>query len=201
MPTITTTCQDCRRNPAEPRSTRCADCAAKHKATTARYNSQRMADPVWKLYQCAAWDNFRKVMRANGNIFCQRIEDGIRCERPATVGHHLVSPRDDRSLVYNHNNVVMVCAHHHPREAGDSPDNEYVPTLMTPPGQGIKIPEWYPQPGQQVPRDCPRWHSGNVYVRVKKLPPRKPVQGHTTSVGTDALDKALAGIDDLLKGI
>jgi hypothetical protein len=198
-------CTDCGKGHLN-RGTRCDDCAAKNADAAGQYNRFRMKDdPIWKFYQCATWVNFRKTMRANGNVYCQAIEDGRRCRRPATVGHHLISPREDRTLVYNHNNVVMVCAHHHPRTAGDTPDHEYVPTLMGLPGQGIKIPAWYPQPDDIVTADCPRWHCKNVYDRVNKRPPAKPASvaahGHTSNVGDAALDAALGDVAELLKGI
>jgi hypothetical protein len=65
---------------------------------------------------------------------CARIQrDGGRCKNPATVVHHLVSPKDAPSLFLVVANVVPVCSGCHPAgECGTpewKPNADYVPTF------------------------------------------------------------------------
>jgi hypothetical protein len=109
----------------------------------------------------------------------------------------LISPRQDEGLFVSAENVVMVCHQHHPPTAGDSPENEYVPTLMSD-GIGFEIPDCYPMPGAKVRVDCPRWTCANVYQRSESERPQaeQVPAAHgsyrCSAVGETALDRALA---------
>jgi hypothetical protein len=176
-------------------------------------NADRMRnDPVNALYRNQRWPRFKLQLEANGNVFCQRIVDGLRCDyrpRPDRTGlyfHHLISPRQKPSLFVDPGNVVRVCHKHHPPHAGDVPENLYVPTLHTLPGQGIVIPSWYPQPGQPVPADCPIWNTETALGKhnTRFAGAALPHGGRSSAVGDDQLDDALgtqADIDALLEGV
>ncbi len=103
------------------------------------YDKDRKQDPVWKLYNCADWRRFTMSLEANGNVICQRIDDGKRCTQLVEIWHHIVSPRVRPSLMYTASNVVGVCRQHHPITEGEPPENLdrlaeiYVPTVWRPP--------------------------------------------------------------------
>src|SRR5882672_4068880 len=58
--------------------------------------ANRNADPVSKLYRTVAWVRFRSWFLRKYPV-CQRVIDGIRCFRPASLVHHSISPRQDAS--------------------------------------------------------------------------------------------------------
>ncbi len=80
---------------------------------TARDHDRKTSDPVWKLYNCAAWVRFRTSVLSN-NPICQHIIDGKACSAPATIVHHIVSPRKNGRLMYTFSNVRAVCPACHP---------------------------------------------------------------------------------------
>ena len=99
------------------------------------HNKQRMEnDPVWKLYGYR-WELYKRALRAQGNLQCQRLVGGIQCLQMVDIFHHLFSPRVRPDLMYESSNVVGVCREHHPTTEG-SPEwvlnKDYVPTIMTP---------------------------------------------------------------------
>ena len=90
----------------------------------------RKDDPIRKLYD-RRWETFKRWLRGMGNVRCQRIEDGQRCNHPVEIFHHLISPRanPDPRLFLNAKNVVGVCRYHHSDILQDDP-NLYVPTVV-----------------------------------------------------------------------
>jgi hypothetical protein len=100
-----------------------------------KYNADRYRnDPIERLYRSPEWFAFRAFIRVR-NPQCQRIEKGVRCQKPSTDLHHLISPRVDISLFLVPTNVAMVCAHHHPAGTIGTPHwregVDYVPTVAT----------------------------------------------------------------------
>jgi 5-methylcytosine-specific restriction endonuclease McrA len=99
---------------------------------------RKAADPIWKLYNCAAWTRFTAKFKSDGNIICQRLNDGIRCTSPTAVLHHLVSPRHNPARMYDPTNVVGLCKHCHITTDGEPEQNLkrlhelYVPTIWKP---------------------------------------------------------------------
>jgi hypothetical protein len=100
----------------------------------AEHDAQRKTDPIWKLYG-APWRRFKLAFQSWGNVICQRIENGDRCTRPMEILHHIISPRENPSLMYTPSNVVGVCRQHHPTTEGEPKENLlrlreiYVPTI------------------------------------------------------------------------
>jgi len=100
----------------------------------AAYDANRKQhDPIWKLYRCIQWTKrFRDHFFGSGNVVCQRIIDGQRCNQPTTDLHHLISPRVRRDLMYSPQNVVGLCKGHHPTTEGTphwKPLVDYVLTI------------------------------------------------------------------------
>lgn len=77
------------------------------------------------------WKRFMGYMKAR-NWRCQWLSPhtGEQCAFIATIGHHLVSPKDDESLTYEETNIVMVCSRHHPNTSGHDGISKYVPTIV-----------------------------------------------------------------------
>jgi len=94
--------------------------AARNRA--ARDHDRKTTDPVWKLYSCAAWVRFRASV-LSCNPICARLVDGAQCHRPATVVHHIISPRKNSRAMYSYSNVRCVCAQHHPPSEGEPVEN------------------------------------------------------------------------------
>jgi hypothetical protein len=182
-------CQGCRR-PVDRHGWYCSACVGKLQSNQRDDNAARMRnDPIWKLYRHPRWPKFVVQLKSNGNLFCQRIVDGVRCTAVATLTHHLISPRKNTAMFVDYRNIVRVCHLHHPPSEGDDPNNEYVPTLLALPGEGIARPAWYPQPSERVSAACPRWTCANVEDRVAGTTPAP-----TGIVGNAAVDRALAGV-------
>jgi 5-methylcytosine-specific restriction protein A len=99
----------------------------------AAYDSDRHKDPIARLYN-ATWDKLKAMLRARGNVICQRLENGRQCTRPVEIYHHKVSPRKDVSLMYAPPNVIGLCRQHHPPDEGTPwwvEGVDYVPTEWT----------------------------------------------------------------------
>src|SRR5712692_2110855 len=83
-----------------------------------KYDEVRADDPVRKWYSTARWSRFRDtILRLNP--MCSRIEHGEQCTQPATVVHHLQSPRTNPELFLTPANVRAVCAGHHHGAEGE----------------------------------------------------------------------------------
>lgn len=91
----------------------------------AQYDANRKLDPIRKLYNCADWTRFKEAFAGSGNVVCQRMIDGVRCRFPVEILHHIVSPRQNITLMYTPSNVVGVCRQHHPPTEGEPPENLY----------------------------------------------------------------------------
>jgi len=102
-------------------------------AANLRSKIRRENDPVWELYGYR-WECFKKALRAQGWVQCQRIINGVRCYNMADIYHHIWSPRQRPDLMYVPANVCGVCRDHHPTTEG-SPEwvanKDYVPTVMS----------------------------------------------------------------------
>ena len=112
----------------------CADCTKEQKATNPEQPNhllwQKKSSAIDKALDNAPWRRFRKALGAY-NPRCQRVVDGVQCNRAGTIAHHLVGRHTDASRIYDPANVVMVCAEHHPASSDGEPQgsqNEYVPT-------------------------------------------------------------------------
>lgn len=99
---------------------------AKHQHTNER--STKVTDPV---YLTTAWRKFSKFIRVR-NPICQRIVNGAQCMRPATLVHHLVSPRLLPTGLLDPANVCALCAGCHPPDEGTphwKPGTDFTPTV------------------------------------------------------------------------
>jgi len=87
-------------------------------------NEGRRNDEVRKLYKRSFWIRFQAWFLRKHPV-CQRVIDGIRCLQPATVVHHMLSPRDRPDLFIDEDNCRAVCASHHHGGQGAGPDEVY----------------------------------------------------------------------------
>jgi hypothetical protein len=88
------------------------------------WNKFRMAnDPIDRMYTHGIlgrkWRMLAPKMRVL-NPMCCKLIDGEQCHNPATVTHHLVSPRRDTRLFLEPTNLTTLCANCHPKE--DTPN-------------------------------------------------------------------------------
>ena len=126
------------KNRTNARSGYCADHEYQNSAQGSRkaYDNSRRNDPVHRLYTLARWRKFERIM-LNRNPVCQRIgPDGKQCRNAATLGHHLVSPRQRLDLFLVYDNVLALCANCHPPTEGTPDwivDRDYVPSVIAPP--------------------------------------------------------------------
>jgi len=75
--TLPKACQRCGR-PTE-NGWYCEKCTPAKQTERREDNTYRQVkDPIFKLYKQQRWLNFVTQLKANGNIFCQRIVDGVR---------------------------------------------------------------------------------------------------------------------------
>lgn len=87
-------------------------CPAHAKTNNTRVYTGRNTDEVSKWYRTARWARFRQwFLRAYPQ--CERIVEAVRCEQPATLVHHRVSPKDNPELFCSEENCVALCAPHH----------------------------------------------------------------------------------------
>jgi hypothetical protein len=100
----------------------------------ARNAEDKKSNPVWRLYNCAAWiKRFRPSFLGAGNVICQRLEHGQRCRWPTEILHHLQSPEERPDLMYNYKNVVGLCRGCHPSDKGTPhwvEGVDYAPTIL-----------------------------------------------------------------------
>jgi len=126
MPTITSTCQDCRIRPAEPRSTRCAGCQKANQQVNDRYRNRKAAN-AWE--NKSHWRNCSAMLKRQ-NPQCQRIWHGVRCLRPSEICHHLEDPISTPAKRLDPANLVCVCRSCHPTTTGDLGVGTYAPTIV-----------------------------------------------------------------------
>lgn len=102
------------------------------------FDKERKGDPIWELYNCAAWHRFRTAFIDCGNVVCQRLEDGVQCRRLVKILHHIISPRRGGAM-YSWTNVVGVCEQHHPNTEGEPVENlDKLETIYV----KTKVPRW-----------------------------------------------------------
>jgi hypothetical protein len=121
-------------------------CADHQKANTAKeakklyYHERDANDPVRKLYG-TPWKHFVEWLETQGNVMCQRLEDGEQCNRFKDLYHHLISPRTRPDLMLDPKNVIGLCRQHHPDTDGTPEWREgvdYIPTVCRLPSFGLK---------------------------------------------------------------
>lgn len=86
----------------------------------------------------SAWKRFKEALRGNGNVLCQRIEHGERCNQPVEIYHHLLGSNQRPDLIFDPQNVIGLCRGHHPNTDGTpdwKPGVDYVPTIW----QGLLV--------------------------------------------------------------
>ena len=75
------------------------------------------------MYKTAVWLRVRACCQSL-NPMCQRLIGDEQCHASSKLAHHIVSPRVDPSKFLNWENILMVCASHHPRTAGEPVDSD-----------------------------------------------------------------------------
>lgn len=109
-------------------------CAEHLEAGRAEERARKAAQPGY-MQNDAAWKRLKRMLEANGNVVCQKLEHGVRCDRPVQIWHHLLgSSRPD--LRYSPENVIGLCRDHHPDTDGTPnwrPGIDYSPTIFSPP--------------------------------------------------------------------
>jgi hypothetical protein len=124
------------------------------------------------------------------NPVCQRLFDsGDQCNKPSTVVHHLVDPKDAPDKAHDRANLVAVCAEHHPGgQRGETMGYRYCATIAN------HVIHYHP--GGQLPTWHPKFHKpspGSISLLAGTS---------TSAVGAAAIDRALAGWDPkLLEGL
>jgi hypothetical protein len=86
--------------------------------STARPRFAKTKDSIARLYDCAPWRKFKAQVLRN-NPQCQRLINGEQCTQPAIVAHHILSPRVEPKKFLDWQNVLCVCASHHPNTTGE----------------------------------------------------------------------------------
>jgi hypothetical protein len=148
-----------------------------------RYDKKRQLHQ--KFYDTADWRTTSNLLKTC-NPICQRIlPDGKQCEKPSTIGHHIVDPRDAPQLRLAFSNLVAVCARCHPGGAkgADETTEIYVRTI------GPLEAEYKHSPDGGYPR----WHK--LYVASSS--PLMPSSSKSTALGDGVLDAALAAYQKL----
>jgi 5-methylcytosine-specific restriction protein A len=103
----------CKQNDC-PNRTREGYCPAHKQQNDQReQNRLRQHDPVNAMYGREPWPSFRGIVLAQNPICARRI-NGEQCHNPATLVHHLLSPRTRPDLFVAVSNVVALCQHCHP---------------------------------------------------------------------------------------
>ncbi len=121
----------------------------------------------------ATWDKFRaKLLQLNP--ICQRVVNGKRCTRPATVAHHIIELEQRKDLAYSQLNVVAVCASCHPRPA-DRDQGKFVPTLWHEFMSTEPLPVDVCKPGDVPPRDLVLWMVSERLAALHRTLDRIPV--------------------------
>jgi hypothetical protein len=105
----------------------------------AEQTARRRYDPNDKRYKTTAWKKLSLVMRGN-NPICQRIPNaglykpGEQCHAPATMCHHIVSPRVRPDLFLVASNLICLCDQCHNDSEGTEGiwevGRDYVPTQL-----------------------------------------------------------------------
>jgi hypothetical protein len=95
--------------------------------------SDETSDAVDARYNTSEHEHFREAVRMQ-NPMCQKLDKkGVPCRNLAKILHHLISPRVRPDLFFDPKNVVMLCAHCHPSDAGTPwwrPGVDYVATVF-----------------------------------------------------------------------
>ncbi len=97
----------------------------KHERSAKKYAERKREGRVFN----ADDDRFRESVKMQ-NVFCQRVNNGVRCRRPSVIIHHLLEVASRPDLKYETANVVMVCQSCHPRP-DDADQGVFVPTCST----------------------------------------------------------------------
>ena len=77
-----------------------------------------------KALDNAPWRRFVKTLLALNGVCVSINEHGIRCNRPATLGHHVVSRHADPSRLCDPRNVVPLCHDCHKTTDGEPADSK-----------------------------------------------------------------------------
>jgi hypothetical protein len=92
-----------------------------------RINHERLDDELRSLYKTARWLKFRAWFLAY-NPICQRIVDGVRCQRIATEVHHRRGLREYMEDLCDAEQCVALCKACHHKHSGDTSQDVYAPT-------------------------------------------------------------------------
>src|SRR5436853_2951390 len=72
----------------------------------AEYDAERHKGPIAKLYNSVTWARLKALLRNRGNVICARLVDHKPCTHPVEIFHHLISPEQDVSKMYDWHNVI-----------------------------------------------------------------------------------------------
>jgi len=136
------------------------------------------------FYQSGRWRYHTSPNVRNYNPICQRLDDDCnQCQQPSTIVHHLVAPEADMRKAHDWQNLVALCANHHAGgQPGETQNARYCATVGP---HAI-----YMHPGGLLPS----WHRDYIKPSPADTSHIGRLRGtSTSSVGEDAIDKALAG--------
>jgi hypothetical protein len=95
------------------------------------YNRDRNKETIYSMYNGTRWRRLTVFLRAR-NAQCQKINNGVRCQRASVLVHHLIAPEIRLDLFYTPSNLVCLCAECHPGGTAGTPewrpDVDFVPT-------------------------------------------------------------------------
>lgn len=104
----------------------------------------------------ARWERFRQLLKAQGNVICQRVNEGRRCIAATYFFHHILEASAFPQFAMDWRNIVGVCRSCHPRPT-DKDQGVYVPTLYRPPMSNEPLAFDVVQPGEVVPANVELW--------------------------------------------
>lgn len=119
------------------------------------------------------WEKFKRVLVSLGNVVCQRVNNGVRCNRPMAMFHHILEAQQFPQFAYDWRNVVATCKPCHPH-----PENQdqgiWVPTLWRPPMTFEPLPLPLVEPNKEVPRAVQHllWTRDNrlIALQIRSVP-------------------------------
>ena len=112
------------------RSTGCTELVTEKYCPKHLHNNPRSAKRADEWYQGTDWTKFSLWLRMR-NAQCQKLINGVRCQKLSQLVHHLVSPRVNMALLLEPTNCVCLCRSCHPITEGSPEWREGVDYVAT----------------------------------------------------------------------
>jgi hypothetical protein len=156
-------------------------------------NQEKHSGEISDLYRLHkfGWGKFCASLKAQGNIICQKITDGVRCPNLAAISHHLISPKEKRELFLSPANVIRLCRDHHPDTPGTPHWKlgvDYVPTIYK--LMGVDVVEQLPEIPVQTAQPKPLFFTSSETKIPQSETPAPPRQSMSDLIAQLAAQKA-----------